>query len=157
MHHFHFISTLPQSLPDVFGNHDRAMLPSGAAETDRQIALSLANVMREEVDEEIRDATDEFLRLRKRPDVLGDTRMPSCQRPELGYKVRIGQEANVEHQVSVVGHSMFESEAHARNKNGVTRARLLLEAVGQMGAQLVDVKFRGINDQVGNCANRPEV
>src|SRR5208282_6829283 len=74
VHNFDFVACFQQSLADIFGNHHRAMLSARASEADGQVALALANVVRQQVDQQFRDAVDELLRLWKRPDVLGDSR-----------------------------------------------------------------------------------
>src|SRR5580698_10289068 len=56
-------------LTDLVGDHDRSVVSAGAAERDREIALAFANVVREQIDQQLRDPLDEFLGLRERPDV----------------------------------------------------------------------------------------
>src|SRR5262252_1561269 len=68
--HFHPISRFLQPLGHVFGNHYGPVLAAGAAESNRQIAFAFVNVMRQEVNEQIRDALDEPGGLRKRADVF---------------------------------------------------------------------------------------
>jgi hypothetical protein len=53
MRNLHFVSRFSQSLADIFGDHYRAMLSAGASEADRQVALALANVVREQVDQQV--------------------------------------------------------------------------------------------------------
>ena len=89
----------------------------------------------------------------KRANVFGDPRVASGQRAELGHEMRIGQEADIEHQVGIVGHAVLESEADAGDQN-VFLGRLFLEALGQVRAQFVHVEFRSVDDQVGNGADR---
>src|ERR1700722_5016780 len=129
------------------------MLPARATEADSEIALALVNVVGKQIYEQFRDAADEFLGLRKGPDVFGDSRMPSREGAKLRHKMRVRQKAHVEHQVGVVGHSVFESEADTGNKNCLLRTGCVLEAVGQVRAQLVDVELRGVDDQIGKGAN----
>src|SRR5689334_2289665 len=100
---------------DIFGNHHRAMLASGTAESDGQITLAFVDVMREEIDQQVGYAMNEFRRLRKRTNVFCDLGVASGEWPELGDEVRVGQKTNVEHQVSVIGHAVLESEAHERD------------------------------------------
>ena len=45
MHDFHFVSSLPQPLVYVLGDHHRAMLSAGASETDGQVTLAFANIV----------------------------------------------------------------------------------------------------------------
>ena len=46
-------------------NQHRSVPPARATERDREIALSFANIMRNEIDEQIGNPIDEFHRLRK--------------------------------------------------------------------------------------------
>src|SRR5712692_8030126 len=99
MHYLDFVGSLAQPLADLFGDHHRAMLPARTSEADGQIALPFPDIMRQQVHQQIRNPADEFLRLRKRPDVLRNPRMPSSQRPELRHKMRIRKEAHIEYQI----------------------------------------------------------
>src|ERR1700733_11987272 len=77
MHNLLLVSCPAQLLSHVFRDHHRAMLAAGATEADGQVALALANVVGEQLHQQFRDAADEFLCLRKRPDILGDPGMGS--------------------------------------------------------------------------------
>src|ERR1700687_1701974 len=89
MRDLHFVSRFPQPLADIFGDHHRAVLSAGTSEADGQVALSLANVVRQQVDQQFRDAVNELLRLRERSDVFGDPRMPSRPPTKLRHEMRI--------------------------------------------------------------------
>src|SRR5271167_4584677 len=65
VYHLHVVSSLGQPLLDLFGNQHRAMFSSGASERDGQIALAFMNVVRNQIDQQLRDAVDELLGLRK--------------------------------------------------------------------------------------------
>src|SRR3984885_4121112 len=80
--------------------------------------------------------------------------MASSQRTELRHEMRIGQEPHVEHQIGIVGHAVFESEADAGDENSLLCARgSVLKAVGQVRAQFVNVEFRGVDDEVSDRAD----
>src|SRR5580658_10201475 len=104
------------------------MLPARAAKRNRQITLALANVMRQKIDQQLRNPADEFLGLRERPDILRNLGIAPGQRTKLRHKMRIRQEANVKHQIRVLRHSMLEAEAHAGDQNVIPR-RLLLKTL----------------------------
>ncbi len=74
MHDLHAISGAAKVLADIFCDHDRTMLPAGAAEGDRQIAFAFVDVVGQQIDEKIGNARDEFASLRERPNVLGEAR-----------------------------------------------------------------------------------
>src|ERR1039458_7238363 len=152
MHHLHFVSRFPQPLAYIFGDHHRAVLSAGASEADGQVTLALANVVRQQVDQQLGDAINELLRLRKRPDVFRDPRIPSRQPTKLGHEVRIGQKAHIKHQVGIFRYAVFVSETHARDQNGLLAPRLLFEAVGQVRPQFMNIELGSVDDQVGGDA-----
>src|SRR5262250_429598 len=102
------------------------MLAAGAAEGNGQVALAFVNVVRKKIDQQIGDPLNEFGCLGKRPYVLSHFRVASGQRAKLRNKVWIGQEANVEDQVGIVGHALLESKTHAGNQD-VSAVFLFLE------------------------------
>src|SRR5437763_1468411 len=114
------------------------------------------DVVRKEIDQKIRDALNEFRRLRKRANVLRHFGMASSKRTKFRHKMRIRQEADVEDQVSVVRDAVLESEAHARNQN-VPALFLLLKQLDYVRAQLVNIESRSVNDKVGHGANVPKM
>src|SRR5579864_7541158 len=116
------------------------MLSPGASESDGQVALAFANIVRHQVHQQVRDAIDEFLGLWKLPDICRDFGVPSRQRAELRYEMWIGQKADVEDQVGVVGHAILEAKTDARNQNALA-AGSFLKLVEDVCAQLVDIKF----------------
>src|SRR5579864_2861443 len=72
MHEFDAISGVPKMFADFLGDHDRTVLSAGTTERNRQIALSLVDVVRQKVNEQVGDARDELAGLGKRADVLGE-------------------------------------------------------------------------------------
>src|SRR5262249_2925573 len=86
------------------------MMTACAAEGDRQVALPLANVVRKQIDQQFRDAADEFHGLREGPDITGHARMPAGQMLKPRNIVWIGQETHVEYQIAVRWHTMTVAE-----------------------------------------------
>src|SRR5215467_3277345 len=136
MYDLHFVSCLAQPVADVLRDHHRTMLTSRTPERDRQVALSFMDVVRQQIDQQLRNARDEFLRLRKRSYIARHLGIASRKRPELRDKMRIGKKANVKYQVGVFGHSMLESETYARHQD-VLVGLLLVEPRRDVGAQLM--------------------
>src|ERR1035438_8710365 len=101
MDHLYVVPRFGQPFLDLFGNQYRAVLASGAAERDGEVALAFANVMRDQVNQQLRNPRDKFLGLREGQDVARHLRVAPGERTELRNKVGIGQEAHVEHQVGV--------------------------------------------------------
>src|ERR1700683_5839902 len=145
MHNFHTITGAPKMFAYLLGDHDGTVLSAGTAERNGQIALAFMNVVREQVDEQIGDARDELPTLGKRANVFGDARIASRQRPELGYEVRVRQEAHVKDEVGVLGNALTEPETDAGHQNVVFR-RLLLKTLGDVSAELMNVEFGSIDD-----------
>src|SRR6516162_8660830 len=129
------------------------MLASGASKRNRQVTLAFPDVVRNQVDQQFGNALDKLARLRKRPDVLGDSGMPPRKRPELWYKVRIGKEAHVEHKVGIFRNTLTKAKADARDQY-VLLTISALKALRQQGTQFVHVKLGGIDDQVGQVSHR---
>ena len=71
VHNFHLESSPSQPLAYLLGDHHRPVLPARTSKADRQVALALANVMRQQIHQQVRNAIDELFRLRKRSYVLG--------------------------------------------------------------------------------------
>ena len=54
------------------------------------------NVVREEINQQVGNALDEFAGLGERANVFGDFGMASGKRPEFGNEMRIGKKPDVE-------------------------------------------------------------
>src|SRR5581483_5747062 len=113
----------------------------------RQVALSFLNVMRQQVDQQFRDAVDKLPGLGKRADVLRYLRMAPGEWPEFRDKVGIRQKADVEHQVGFLGNAMPVAEADAGDEDAFVRT-LPMKALHDVLPQLVDVEFCGIDHHV---------
>ena len=61
----HAVSGLVQALAYFLGDHHGTVLAAGAAKADREIALAFVDVVRQQVNQQIGNAEDEFLGLRK--------------------------------------------------------------------------------------------
>src|SRR5438270_13141121 len=131
------------------------MLSAGTSEGDRQIAFAFPNVMRHQVNQQLRDAIDELLRLRKLADIGSDLGMLAGQRPKLRNEMWIRQEAYIENQIGIVGHSVLESKAHTGNKNRLVRGSFL-ELLNDVPAKLVHIELRCIDDHIRQVAEEIE-
>src|ERR1700691_2600199 len=117
MPNFHAMSGFQQALPDFLRDHDGAVLAAGAAETDGEITFAFANVVGQQINEEVGDAPDKFLALRKRSNVLRHSRIFTGERTKCGHKVRVGQKANVEDKIGILGQAVPKAEADTGNQN----------------------------------------
>src|SRR5947209_14403954 len=97
------------------------MPPTGAAKADGEIALAFANVVRQQIDEQLRDAFNEFAALRERTHILCNLGMATGKGPQLRHEVRIRQKADVEEQVAILRNAVLVSEADAGDGDGGVR------------------------------------
>src|SRR5713101_7696926 len=156
MLHLHPVLSFAQAFAYLLRNHDGAVLASGAAEGDGQVAFAFLDVVGQQIYEQLRDARDELLGLGKRPDVPCDLRISSGERAELGDEVGIGEKADVEEQIGVIGHSMFEAETDTRHQDVLVRF-VLAKTGGDVRPQLMDIESGSIDDQVRNGADGTKV
>ena len=89
MRNFDSVAGLGQALLDLFSDHHRAVLSTRATEADGQITLALADVVRNQVHQQVGDAVNELLGLGKRADIFRHLRMAAGQRAEFGNEVGI--------------------------------------------------------------------
>ena len=141
MHDFDPVARFPKMFPDVFGDHHGAVLPASTPERDGQVTLAFLNVVRQEIDEQLRDTFDELFRLRERSDVFRHPRVSASEGAEFGHKMRVGQKTYIEDQVRIFGYAVTETEAHARDQNVFIGGCVLLELLGNVSALFVNIKF----------------
>src|SRR5579863_9318011 len=122
------------------------MPPAGAAERNGEIAFAFGNIMRDQIQQQAFDATEEFAGLREGADVARDAGIFAAELAQARNKMRIGQEADIEDQVRVRGNAVAKAEADDGNEQGAAAG--ILEAINDELAQLVNVEFRGVNDDV---------
>src|SRR5262249_21659512 len=103
-------SRTADALANLVGDQHAAVMSARATERDRKITLPLFDIVRQEIDEQIRDAFDEFPSLRKRPDVARHARVAARKLLERGYVVRIRKKPHVENQVAIGRNTVPESE-----------------------------------------------
>src|ERR1700683_1618652 len=99
-----------------FGNHHGAMLTTGAAKRQSEVALAFVDVVRQQKQQQIRHAIEKFPRLREADDVVLDLRVFSSQIPEFRNEVWIRQESDIEDQIGIERHAPFVSEADRRDE-----------------------------------------
>src|SRR6476619_1578831 len=90
-----------QRPPDAVGDADRTVAAAGATDRDRQVALALGNVGRDEGLEQRPQATVELPRRRARIEIGTNPLGEPGPRPQVVDVVWIGQETHVEGQVGV--------------------------------------------------------
>ncbi len=134
------------------GDHHRTVMSARAAKRDGQVAFALADVVRNQVDQQLRNSIDEFDGLREGPDIARDAGIAAGQVFELGNVIGIRQEADVEDQVAVGRHAMPVAEAGDVDAD-VGLLGAAAELVFDDIPQLVDIELRGIDDVVGHGAD----
>ena len=149
VHDLHAVSGVAQVFADLLGDHDGAVLSAGASEGDRQIALAFVNVVRQQVDQQIGDARDEFL-------VCGNERMYLATRGSRpvsgrnsGTKCGLGRKRTSKTRSASSG-------TPCRNPKLTHETRMLfsedccLKALGDVGAQFVHIELGSVDDEIGN-------
>src|ERR1700682_4368397 len=145
-----------QPLPYLPGDHHRPVTPPRAPKPNSQIALALSNIVRDQINQQIRKSRDKLLRLRKGPYIPCHAGMPPRQLLELRNVVGVRQKAHIEHKVGVRGHAM----AIAETCNVYSDPRLIAVAAevgGDQIAQLVYVELRRVDHGIRQSADRGEL
>src|SRR5260370_29058959 len=127
------------------------MLSAGAAESDGEVALALAEVVRDKVGEAAFDAAQELTGLREGPDVLTHFRILAVVRPQPRNKMRVGQKTHIKDQVRIRRHAIAVAKAdHGYQQWAHVR---ILKARGNEVAKFVHFELLGIDDYIGHFAN----
>src|SRR5581483_5297832 len=125
------------------------------AEADCQVTLALPDVVRQQIDQQLRDPLDEFAGLGEGADISRDARMASCKFLESRNVVGVRKKANVENQIAIRGEAVPVAEAGDVNED-LRFLALALELLLDETAQVVHVEFRSVNDQIGEGADGRE-
>src|SRR6202034_87987 len=119
MQRLYLIACLLEATGYFFCHHHAAVLAAGTAEGDGQIALPFLNVVRKQVEHQLRYAIEKLPSLRESAHVGGNLGIEPCLLPELRHKVRIGKEANVENHVRIQRHAVLEAETQTGNQQAL--------------------------------------
>jgi len=141
-----------QVAADYFSQSDGTMPSARAPERDGQVALSFADVMRNQEAKEAFDPFQELAGLRERANVTGDATVLARERPEFWNEMRIWKKAHVENEIGIRRSAIAKAKADHRNEQRAL-ARLL-KTIDDELTQLVDVEFCGVDDYVGETPNR---
>src|ERR1035438_135878 len=152
MVNFSLKASARQGPADFIGNHYRAMLSPGTAEGDGEVALSLANVMRQQKDQQLREQAHKLGSLWKRTDVPCNTRVFSGEVLESRNVIGIGKKPDVKNQIAIRRNAVAEAEAGDVDLYGGVIA-LPAEPLPDKIAQLVDGEPGSIDDEVRHGAN----
>src|SRR5436309_3172970 len=148
----HAVAPRREPAAQLIDQHDRAMAAARAAERDGEIALPLALIARQGEVEEVEDVAEEFRGLLAAQHPVGDRRIGARLGAQLLDEEGVGEEAAVERQVRVGREAVLVAERHERDRH---RARLgVVDEVAQRAAQLVHGERAGVQDAVGDLAQR---
>src|SRR6266850_1719254 len=100
-----------EALMNLLGDHHRAMMAARASEGDREIAFAFPDVVRQQINQQVRDALDKLDSLRERPDIARYLGIASGELLERRNVIGIGQEPDIENQVAIGRHAMAVAEA----------------------------------------------
>src|SRR6266849_10405138 len=149
------MAALLEPPPQLLDEHDRAVAAARAAEGDGEVALALALVVGEGEGEQVEQAAEELLALRAAEHPGGHRGIRARLRAQLLDEERVRQEAAVERQVRIARQAVLVAERDQRDGH---RARLgTRDEVAQRAAQLVHGERAGVEDAVGELAQRPEL
>src|SRR6476661_8253808 len=144
----------PEPSAQRLGDRHGPVLATRAADGDRDVAAALADVAVDHRVEQAAGPAQELVGALLPHDELADRRVPSGQGPQLGDPVRVGQEAHVEDDVGIERQAVLEPERH--DGDAQLDAAVAREERGQLGAQLVHVEARAVDDDVGGRAQVEE-
>src|SRR5262245_43919378 len=124
MHGVRVETAVAQASCQLVRDHHGTMTAAGAADADRQIRLTLALVLRQQVVKEFAKTAPSPLHLRVRLKISNDAPITSRQVPQLVYKKRIRQMPHVEKQFHVFWRPKLVAETkdlHAQRRRLVRR------------------------------------
>src|SRR5262249_21207604 len=131
-------------------------MSAGAAERDGEIALSLTDIVRQQIYKQLRYAVYKLNRLRKGPDIARHARVPPGQVLEARNVVWIRQKTHIEDKIAVRRHTV--PVAKARHIHHDLRLFTLSpEFLADELAQFVHRKFRRVDDQVRHGSDRSQL
>src|SRR5579884_3625186 len=122
-------------------------MPTGAPERNREVALALADVVRQQVNQQRGNSFDEFARLREGSYVPGHFRMLTRVLLELRNVIRIREESNIEDEIAVRRHAISVTEAGHIDAD-LALIAVTMKLVGNQIAQFVDIQLRCVDAAV---------
>src|SRR5258708_22087753 len=128
------------------------MMAAGAPKRDRQIALALANVVWNQIDQQFGDPIHKFDGLRKGSDVPRDIGMAAGELLELRDVVRVRKKTHVENQIAVGGNPVAITETGDVDPDVrffATSPKGVLDRI----SQLMHVEFRRVDDVIRHGAD----
>ncbi len=150
--HHHSVAAIERA-PDAVGDGHRAVAAAGAADRDRQVALALCHVGRDEELEQRQQAAVELARLRPRLDVGAHLLVEAGLRAQLVDVMGIRQEAHVEGQVGVARRPVLEAEGE-QGERQLAAVVAVEHLLGDPAAQLAAGRAAGVHHHVGAGAQR---
>ncbi len=129
------------------------MLAAGTAESECEIAFPFVDVVGQKEEKQIGDAVEKLTRLRKADDVILNLGVLPGQVPELRNEVRVRQKTHIENQIGVERNPFLVSKADRGDEQALA-VIFANELVLNVSAELVDVEFGRIDDDICDVANR---
>src|SRR5262249_50886408 len=92
-------------------HHEHGTVPAArAADRDGEVSLALGDILRDREPDEVCHLVEERLRRRVLADVADHRLIPAVLPAQLPHVVRIGEEADIEHEIGLQGKAIFEAE-----------------------------------------------
>src|SRR5712691_583420 len=151
MHGVRVESSAAQALRQLIRDHHRTVTPASATDSDSEIRLALALVLRQEVIEQIAEATQSLFHLGLGFQVLDNAPVAASQRAQSVDKKGIRQMANVKHEFHVPRRAELVPKAEHLNTQR-RRFAARAETLEQNFSERMDRMVRSIDDFVGQRA-----
>src|SRR5512132_437745 len=110
MKNLHSLALAPQPGGELFRDINRTMSAAGAADGDRQIALSLGDVPRQQGMKQPRERFEKWSELLIGANEAGDLGIAAGERLETRFIVRIGQKTHVKNQIGIAWQTRAKGE-----------------------------------------------
>jgi hypothetical protein len=136
---------------DGFGNDDRTMAASRAANRDRKITLSLALISREDIFEKGTRLGEEILGLGSGHDVPDYGFVKTRESAELRHEKWVIEESHVEDDVRVDRHSILESKRDDSRRHATRTSRSRAKMGHENSPEIVDAGVRRV-DHAGSAS-----
>jgi len=132
-------------------------LASRATDSNREIALTLVDIVGQQKRQHVGDFVQKFLCLRELTDIFRHLGMLSSQFAKFGDEVRVGKKPNVEDQVCIAWDAVFESKTSDGNREvAIVFTYATRELCVDVRAEFMDIETRRIEKDIRDISNRIE-
>jgi len=94
------------------------MLPSRAAQSNREVGFPLLFIEGQKIGDQIKQAAQKGLRWFRREHIVSDLRMLTRHGPQIFDKVWVGEEADIKYQIGVIRKPVLVAEGNDGYRGG---------------------------------------